>query len=157
MSLFCAGKNKLENYSILWACLQETHWKCTKAASDWVVELCACHWHAMKRVFVRMCTEVRTELITLSEKGSVLLPRQHASKHPLLLGKETSITIMTFPNGCEICLFLRVCITYTPQIHKHILHSCAPFFSVRVCMFAIQSWSLESFFQVAWRTCADTK
>lgn len=46
---------------------------------------------------------MRTKLITLSEMGNMPLPRQHASKHLLLLERETNSTITTvehfFPNG----------------------------------------------------------
>lgn len=48
------------------------------------------------------------EPITLSEKENMSLPRQHASKHLLLLGRETSFTITTaehYPNANVLLCF----------------------------------------------------
>lgn len=57
---------------------------------------------------MRLCEEVRSELLTLSEMGNMQLPRQHASKPILLLGRKTSMTITTaenFPNANVLLCF----------------------------------------------------
>lgn len=54
---FVLGKNKLESYSFLWACLKETHRKRTKAVNDWRVELCALHWHVTKISVLWECAQ----------------------------------------------------------------------------------------------------
>ena len=93
-----------------------------------------------------MCEEVRTRPITLTEKGNIQLPRQHASKHVLLLGRDTCIRILTakhFPNGIVLICFCEFVSHTHTHTHTHHRFTDAAY-SRFVCVFSIQSRSPES-------------
>lgn len=105
-----------------------------------------------------MCEEVRTEPITLSEMGNMPLPRQHASKHLLLLGRETRITITTVHTfRMAILYFVLTSLYHThttdSQTQPHHRFTNTSYTHARrfVCVFStFRAGGLESFFQEAW-------
>lgn len=78
--------------------------------------------------------------ITLSEMGNMPLPRQHASKHLLLPGRETSIN----HHDCCLLCFAEF-VSHTPPIHKHILRHVHVFLCV--CFSAFRAGALSHSYQ----------